>query len=210
MRSSPAVSTGISSPRRGRLPPRPFRRPAPACRRSVRPSGRWRFRGRASRPARRPRCSRSGSRAPRACDRNSSRQSPGATCSIGRWRAAWRPGSSGRTSGLCSAIFRPRAATVAAGAWCRATPSATGCFCTRTVGVSDTDSAGMPTGTLARSTGRRRGFPVSETLGHMWAAPSPTYTFTHWWLFALCRTASQTFWVSSASRNVGCAGCFLA
>jgi len=42
--------------------------------------------------------------------------------------------------------------------------------------------------------------------------PSPfSYpTFTHWWVFALVSTASQTFWVSRASRNVGCAGCFFA
>jgi len=40
------------------------------------------------------------------------------------------------------------------------------------------------------------------------AQPHPTVT--HWWLLALDRTASQTFWVSSASRKVGWAGCFFA
>ena len=36
------------------------------------------------------------------------------------------------------------------------------------------------------------------------------HTLTHWWLLALASTASQTFCVSRASRNVGWAGFFLA
>ncbi len=45
----------------------------------------------------------------------------------------------------------------------------------------------------------------------VWQAEAyPTYTLTHWWVFALCKTASQTFCVSRASRKVGWAGCFLA